>query len=338
MKAKKLLNAIGGISDKHIEGAAPDHNARNKQLVYSRKRRYMRSAAAAACAAVFIFATTAFAVSYIQNSIGMFYLRYLSPEEMAVTDAMAEQYGAKVYFDGLKSGDWYKQVVAINKLVEYYNDEKIRIKAIEAITPFAVEFDKDAVPEERLLPDSAAFALSILKGEFDDPRIFHMADGTIMFTLFNDYSDYGTYNKVWQIKDGELSEYAHFDRPLMYIKKIVQSPDKRLLAISYISNKSGYLVILDIENSRISPELVDSARIMVANDLDITYWQRPDFENYSGAWDGEFKWTDNDIIEFSASLWYPGTGDDDGTFISDVLIRYDFRDEYMEYEICPERH
>lgn len=346
MKAKKLLNAIGGISDKHIEGAAPGGNASNKQQTFSPKRRFMRYATVAACAAAFIFGTTAFAASYIQNSISVFYMRYLSPEEMAVADSIAEQYGAKVYFDGLKSDDVNKQYFSIYKLVEYYNDEEVREEAIRAITPFLSPEtlkDENADPGSRALADAAAFALSVLKSEFDDPRIFHMANGTIIFTLFNDYSDYGTYNKIWQVKGDELSEYTHYDKPLMYIKKIIQSPDKRLLAVYLISNKSGYFEILDIENGRISPELIDSARVMVAKDLFITYWQRSDFENYSdirGTWDEikgveteEIVWTDNSTIEFTASLWYPGTGDDDATLIKEVTIQYDFAQKQMEYEI-----
>lgn len=342
MKAKKLLDDIGNISDKHIEGAAP--GGKIKPQAGNSKRRIVRYVAAAVCAAVFMFATTAIAANYIQNNISIFYMRYLSPEEMAVADSMAEQYGVKVYFDGLQSNDVNKQYFSINKLVEFYNDEEIRAEAIRAIAPFlSTETQVDEDPGSRALEDAAAFALSVLKEEYDDPRIFHMADGTIIFTLFNDYSDYGTYNKIWQIKDGELSEYTHYDKPLMYIKRIIQSPDKKKLAVYLISNKSGYLEILDLENGRRSPELIDSARVMVANDLDITYWQRSDFENYSGilgAWDEakgvenvEITWTDNNVIKFTSSLWYPGTSDDDEASIKEVTVRYDFAQKHMEYEI-----
>ena len=87
-------------------------------------------------------------------------------------------------------------------------------------------------------------------------------------------------------------------------------------------------MICDLENGRISPELIDSARIMAAKELDYTFWQRTDFENYSGAW--TIEWTGNGAIEFNASLWYPGTGDDDATIIRDVTVRYDFREKRME--------
>jgi hypothetical protein len=278
------------------------------------------------------------------HAITPFYIRYISPEDMAVADSMAEQYGAKVYFDDLKSDDANKQYFAINKLVEYYNDEEVREEAIRAITPFLsneVLADENADPGSRALADAAAFALSVLKGEFDDPHIIHMADGTIIFTLFNDYSDYGTYNQIWMVKDGELEVLTPFDRPKMYIRQIVPSPDKRLLAITFASNKSSYLLILEEGGGR-SPEIVDSARVLVAKDLDIDYWQRDDHENYSnirGTWDDlrgveahEIVWTDNSSIEFAASLWYPGTGED-ATFIEEVIVQYDFALKHMEYEI-----
>jgi len=44
-------------------------------------------------------------------------------------------------------------------------------------------------------------------------------------------------------------------------------------------------------------------------------------------------WVDDNTIEFSASLWYPGTGDDDATFIKDVIVLYDFQERHMEYTL-----
>jgi hypothetical protein len=118
------------------------------------------------------------------------------------------------------------------------------------------------------------------------------------------------------------------------------SPDNRLFAVTFVSNKSGYLLIWDIENGRASPELMDSARVMIAKELDIDYWQQTDNENYSGIhgiWDDagawKIRWADNSAIEFNASLWYGGTGTGDDLFIKDELIRYDFRQTRMEFEI-----
>ena len=105
---------------------------------------------------------------------------------MAAADSIAEHLGAKIYFDGLQAEDSYKQYFAINKLVEYYNDEKVRRDAIRAINPFLLS-------ENEKIADAAAFALSVRTQTFDDPRIIHIADGSLIFTLFNDYSDYGSY-------------------------------------------------------------------------------------------------------------------------------------------------
>ena len=319
MKNEKLIRSIGNVADKYIEEAAPQEEAASKRKTLILKRSIFRYLPVAACIVIIIFGTTVSAANYIQKHISSFYLRYLSPEEMAVADAMAEQYGVKVYFDALKSDDLYKQYFAINKLVEYYNDEDIRLEAISAITPFLTN-------EDEKIADAASFSLSILKKEFNDPRIIHMADKTIVFTLFNDYSDYGTYNQIWMIKNGELSELASFERPKMYINQIIPSPDRKLIAVTFSSNKSGYLMIWDLENGMVSPELIDSARIMAAKELDYTFWQRSDYENYSGT--QSIEWTNNDSIEFHASLSYNGR-----EFVEQAIVRYDFRQKQMECNI-----
>jgi len=116
----------------------------------------------------------------------------------------------------------------------------------------------------------------------------------------------------------------------MYIREIIPSPDSKLLAVKLISNKSGYLVIYDVENHMASPELIDSARIMVAQELGHTFWQRMDYENYSGAWDIE--WLDNDTIGFNASLTHIGTE----FIVAETIVRFNFRQKHMEYEIMHE--
>lgn len=344
MKAKDLLDAIGNIADRHIEGSAPGRDAPGKRKVVGPKRRLVRYAAIAACAAGFIFAVTALAANHIQNSISHFYLRYLSPGEMAIADSMAEQYGADVYFDGLKSDDLRTQYFAINKLVEYYNDEEVRAKAIDAITPFLTS-------ESEQITDAAAFALSVLTQTFDDPRIIRLADDSLIFALFNNYSDYGTYNQLWRIKDGKLSDYMKFAEPQMYIRYMVPSPDAKLLAVYAISNRSGYIVIHDLIDGYISAELVDSARNLIAKDMGYSLRQRPDFENYSsleeidrypfvidwsvdGAGEQSMLWVDNDTLEFGAAL----TGDimgskEYGDFFVTATVRYDYRQMKMEYSI-----
>ena len=81
-------------------------------------------------------------------------------------------------------------------------------------------------------------------------------------------------------------------------------------------------MLFDLENGMVSPELIDSARIMVAKELDYTFWQRSDYENYSGA--QSIEWTDNDSIEFQASLSYNGT-----EFVEKAIVRFDFQEKEM---------
>ena len=325
MKSQKLFDAIGGVDDKYIADAAPDLHTKNAHPSAFRTKNYMRFAAAAACVAVFLFAATSLAAAYVQNSISGFYLRYVSLEDMAVADALAAQYGAKVYFDGLQSGDPVKQYFAINKLVEHHNEEDIRQEAITAITPFLTN-------EDEKLADAAAFTLSVLTQAFDDPRILRLADGSYLFTLFNAYSDYGSHNKLWRVQDGELAECFSFRAPHMYIRDMLLSPDATLLAIQTGSNKSEYIIIYDAINGFVSTELIDNARILAAKDMGYAIQQRMDFENYSGG--QNMTWIDSDTLEFEADL----RGDAEGLeeFAARAIVRYDFRQKHMTYRLITE--
>ena len=331
------MNNVKNIINTQLKNIKVDDNLKSKILHNEKSKRIqaIRPVAVMAALCIFIIASTSvFAVNLTQSKINSFYLRYLSPQEMAVADSLAEQYGAKVYFEGLKSDDMYKQYFSINKLIEYYNDDEIRMKAINAITPFLEN-------QEEKLSSAAAFALSILKKEYKDPHILHLADDKLIFTLFNDYSDYGSYNQIWMIKNDELTKIEAYNPPKSYIKQIIPSPDKKLFAVITCSNKSEYIVIYDLENGRVSPELIDSARFMVAKDKDYTVWQRMDFENYSGLitdWiqmeDGSwaedkkinFQWVDNSIVEFKARLGYNGA-----EIVENVVVKYDMREKHMEY-------
>jgi len=326
------LAAVEHISDKYVAEAAPEERVDSKRQRVPLKKWLIRAIPAAACVSVFLLATTAFAASYIQNSlgalasrflrdnIGEFYWRYISPEDMTVADSIAERYGVQVYFDSLKTGDIYQQYFSINKLVGYYNDEKIRAEAIEAITPFLND-------SEEKLSDAAAFALSILSGAFDDPRIFHMADETVVFTLFNEYSKYGTYNQLYFIRNGELASTLPSGGPYMYLGRIIQSPDAKRLAVTFNTRQSGYLIIfdfVDVIGGLPYPELVDSARIMAARELDIPCWQRTDYENYSAAYDIE--WADDYTLAFNVGMTYTGMEFVEAT----AFVTYNCRQMLME--------
>ncbi|MCL1951774.1 MAG: hypothetical protein FWF60_02985 [Oscillospiraceae bacterium] len=336
MKNEKLIRSIGDIADEHVEKAAPPSKAPRRRQARPQKKWATRLVPIVACFMVFLLGTTAFAAGYIQINIHGsprgFYLRCLSPEEMAVADSLAQEYGAKLYFDGLKGGDVYQQYFSINKLVEYYNDEAVRQEAIKAITPFLAS-------KEEKLSDAAAFALSVLGKTFDDPRILHIADGSLVFTLFNGYSDYGSYNQLWRVKDGELEKYMGYSAPHRYIRGMALSPDAKLFAVETVSNKSSYVVIYDVIEGCVSPELVDSARNAVAKDMGYAIQQQMDFENFSdvaGAREGGgLRWLDDSTLAFEASLMVNAEGMEAPLYPT-AAVRYDFRQKQMECSMATE--
>lgn len=93
----------------------------------------------------------------------------------------------------------------------------------------------------------------------DRDDIYKLCDGSVIFTLFHDYSDYGSQNILWQIKDGELIQYKAWETPERYITGITLSPDKTSAVIQLGSRKSTYLEVIDFENMRISEELIAEA-------------------------------------------------------------------------------
>ena len=237
-----------------------------------------------------------------------FYLRYLSPLEVASIDidAKPEELSAvqqaDALFTVLKSDNVYNQYIAVNRMVELYNDPELRARAVEVLQPFLSS-------EEPKLAESSAFALDILEQKFDSPLLCKMGDNGIYFTLFNNYSDYGSYNQLWRIKDDKLESVESFDWPLAYITDLLPSPDNKLLAISFCSNKGNFLIIRDtIKNVNIDYELMHNARVLyalelAANGVTNRFPQvRCDNEIYSGF--GDLRWLDNTTVAFSASLSY----------------------------------
>lgn len=294
----------------------------NQKILFKRKKPMRPLVVMAAACICVVLAVTTFAVNAIQNNASSFYLRYLSTEQMAIADASAEHYGAEVYFKGLKSDDIYTQYFSINKLVEFFGDNEMRLKAIDAIKPL-LHSDNEKIS------DAAAFSMSILTKTYDNPNIYRLADGSMVFTLFNNYSDYGSYNELWMIKNDELGKFFTFSKPSMYITSIVLSPDKKNFAVTTCSNKSTYLIVFDVENGSISPELIDSARLLLAKDKGYEVWQRIDHENYSGL-SGDVKWIDNGTVEFTASLSYNGT-----EIVENAAVTYDIFNKSMKYKQLP---
>lgn len=206
----------------------------------------------------------------------------------------------------------------MNRLVESFNDPKARELALQKLRPFLTS-------DSAKIAESAAFATDILSKSYQSPYLHKMADGSIIFTLFNNYSDYGTQNVLWRIQDDVLEPYFSFAAPSMYIKEILPSPDRRLLAVVTRSNKSEFVQILNVEKGTISPELVESARIRHGAQRKLDTWTRSDHENYSYA--DHLVWTHSDTLAFEGSLAY-----DDTAIIENIRVTYRFRDKMMEVQ------
>lgn len=266
-----------------------------------------------------LFSVSTYAYQRIENAESEFYLRYLSPEKMAVADDAEERFGADIYFEALASGDIYEQYFAINRLVTFYNDESVKARAILEIKPFLAS-------DEPKLNEAVKFALSVLEDDFGHPAIVHMKDGVKVFALFPDYSDYGSLAELWMISNGELELYMSYDAPQMYCTGIFPSPSGDKIAVTLCSNKSNYVEVIDVVQGIHSPELIDSARVSVSQQLGVDFWQRMDYENYSGF--ENLTWVDNDNIFFDAHLSYNG-----GETVAQARVKYTVSLKKMDVEM-----
>ncbi len=287
---------------------------------------YKGLAAVLAMALVFSCSTLAWAMNSLQQeqeTTREFYLRHLTPDQLEDVELYGEALNvvqqSEVLFAALNSGDMYKQYIAINRMVELYNDPELRARAVQELQPFLSN------PEHKLA-EAAAFALDILEQRFESPLLCKMADGSIFFTLFNDYSDYGSYNQLWRIKDGRLESYITFFDPMMYITDLLPSPDGKLLAVSLCSNKSDFVVVINFIDGYFSSELIGSSRALWACQSDEERFAdiRIDHETYSGC--GNLRWLDNETLEFDAALFYNHTD-----IVDDVRVVYNYRTH--EYSI-----
>lgn len=283
----------------------------------------------AAALALFSITSMAFAINTLQQENHAFYLRLLSPEDLdglAIAQHSGEdssQPDPKRLFAALDSADVYSQYIAINRLVELYNDPALRSQAIARLQPFLDN------PEPKLA-EAAAYALDILTDTLSSPRLCHMADGSVVFTLFPDYSDYGSHNQLWCLREGALSPYISFSAPYNYIADLLPSPDGRLLAVGLCSNKSSQLVILDDAGGYCSTELISTSRILWPQQLGGEEGRRRradsriDNETYSSY--RQLHWLDNNRLQFVADLAY---NDSDTPYCAvdicdSVSVTYDF--------------
>lgn len=240
------------------------------------------------------------------------YMRYITKEDTELFSLPDEeiQFDADKFFTALNSQNDYEVYIAINRLIECYNDNELKTKAYNAIEPFKND-------SREKIANSAEFACDILSDEFKSQYVYTMNDGSIFFNTFCNYSDYGGYNKIWQIKDGKLKEYMTLSGPMTYISDFYLSPDKALLAVKACSGKSEFLFVISPSESKIGSEIVSSAKNKIAFENGYSTDVRIDGENYSSA--NEIKWVKNEMLEFKGSFTYNDVGK-----TVNYKVQYDF--------------
>jgi len=309
MKKEELYREIGLIEENLIE-AAKESGVEKKKKSISKKWTVL-----VACLVLYSSTSTALlATEYYKNQNIEPYIRYITAENMELLPVT--QYDAEKFLQALKSDNNEYVYIAINRLVESFNNQKMREKALKEIMPFLDSNNPK-------IADAAAFAIDILSKSYESPYIVKLADESMIFTLFNNYSDYGSQNVIWRIKDNALKEYRSFSSPSMYITNIIPSPNKKLVAIVTASNKSEFIQIMDIEEGMTSPELVESARVKYGAQQQLDTWIRLDHESYNSV--ANIVWKDNDTLEFDGSLAYQNT-----ELIANVTVAYQFSKKVME--------
>lgn len=316
MKREDLLRAFGEISERTLLEAETEGRKRAPRRGV--RRWVMAAAAVAVCASI---SGTAFAIG--RQSAGRehaeLYIRYLSPENLELEGLSGEEpFQAEPFFEALKSDDPKVQYVALNRLAECYNDPALRARALEAVRPFLTS-------GEEKLAQAAALTTDLLSETFRGENFCRLADGGVYFTLFYQYSDYGSGNVIFRILDGRMEQYFAFDAPSDYILEMTPSPDGRLLAVRTGSNKSEFLTVFDPVGGTVSPELVTSARMLHAADAGRDLTVRVDGETYSET--EEPTWLDGDTLQFEGTFAYRG-----GEEVDKATVCYHFEERRFEIQ------
>ena len=251
------------------------------------------------------------------------YWRYIDDDIRVKADGLIEEYGPEVLFQGLESNNIYSQYYCINRLVEYYNQDDIRIRAIDQISPFLGSSNNS-------LRQGAEFALSVLNKKFDNPYIIRGKNNTQIFALFNNYSDYGSYQELWIIKNDKLSRLHSFtDTGIgsqLYIdanEPMKLSPSQNKLAVKISTRRSNSLYIFDLYSEELIPSIMTLLIDKVAKD-------NKDYKNTYPEGQYSFyenlKWLDDDTVEFEADLAYNYM-----EIIERVRVKYNTSNGSLEY-------
>lgn len=311
MKNKELYKEIGLIDDDLIANALASGEKIRK------KKRSKKWVALVACLVLYCSTSTILlAAAYYKDQNPEPYIRYLTPESMELMPT--PRFEAGKFLEALKSDNNEYVYIAINRLIETFNNDELRERAIKEIQPLLQS-------DNHKIADAAAFALDILMKSYQSPLITKLNDDTMIFTLFNNYSDYGSQNVLWKIEDDKLETFTIFSYPSMYITDIIASPDKKLIAVVTSSNKSEFVQIINVEERIVSPEIIESARVKYGTQKGLDTWIRTDHENYNSLIN--IAWTDDTTLELEASLAY-----DDTAVIENVRIVYESSNKAMKVE------
>jgi len=309
MKNKELYKGMGSIDEDLIANALASGKKMHK------KKHSKKWVALVACLVLYCSTSTVLlAATYYKEQNAEPYIRYLTAESMELMPT--PRFEAEKFLEALKSENNEYVYIAINRLIETFNNDELRERAIKEIQPL-LQSDNDKIA------DAAAFALDILTKSYESPLITKLHDNTMIFTLFNNYSDYGSQNVLWKIENDKLESFTMFSYPSMYITDIIASPDKKLIAVVTSSNKSEFVVIINVEERMVSPEIIESARVKYGSQNGIDTWIRTDHENYNSLIN--ISWKDDAILELEASLAY-----EDTAIIENVHIVYDSSNKAME--------
>ena len=259
------------------------------------KHRWLRIAAAACL--ILSLCGNVFAYGWIQNREEQiarqknFYLRDLTE---AARDLRAEEFDAERFFAALDSSDDETVYIAVNRLVECYNDPVMRERAAEA----AAAFEDSA---SQMIADSARRVTAVLRETFDAEGIIRLPDGGVLFTLYPGL-DGGDAAVLWRIENGVLSKWWTFEEPYRYITDLIQSPNGEKLAVCLASGKSGFLIVIDFETGKVSGELINTALASVRAGNGMQPHVRADFETYSFA--EQVHWSGQGTLVFEAELYF----------------------------------
>ena len=202
------------------------------------------------------------------------YMRYITEENTELFSLPDEEikFNSDKFFTALNSQNDYEVYIAINRLIECYNDNELKTKAFNAVEPFKAD-------RREKIAKAADFVCDILSDEFKSEYVYILNDGSVFFNTFCDYSDYGGYNKIWQIKDGKLKEYMALSGPMTYISDFYLSPDKERLAVKTCSGRSEFLFIISPLEGKLSCEIISSAKNKIAFENGYSTDVRIDGEN-----------------------------------------------------------